>query len=108
MAITRFRAIEHVKQTNASQASRDDAKPAVAKFASYSEEWTDLVQRKFEIQRQLAALNRRASKDNMAIRAKHNGQASGIKEWLQTKGKIELEQERLRERLAEIEDRMAG
>ena len=107
MAITRHRAIEHTDKVFVSEASTRDARPANAvKYGCFRDEWIDLVKQKVEIQRRLSEANRRASKDNLAIRARHNDGPEGAREWLSVKGTIEIEQNRLADELHKVEDRM--
>jgi small-conductance mechanosensitive channel len=106
MAITRQRPIDDVKQVNVSQASREDARPPSAKFASYCDEWDSLVSDKQTIQHQLTLIGRDFGKHHAAIRAKDLPEAESYAAWMRIKGPMEKKQVELTAKLHAIEDRM--
>ena len=109
MAKTAHRAIEHVKQTNASQATRSMAKPASCEVTSFYEEYQDLLQQKRDLEAKLHGYSKTAMlKEQKRIRhgLVGTGDLRTLNMWIDRKAQMESERAKLVEEKTLVEARM--
>jgi len=106
MALTRHRAIDHVKTTTASQGTKQDAKPCGHEVLTAAQEWDELQAEKRAVEAELSRSYGQTAflKEQRRVR-RENG---GISRWIDKKAEMEEARTKLVVEKLRIETRMGN
>lgn len=108
MAITRMRAIDHVKGTSVSKGTRRDATPAGHEVPTLLQEYEELLEQKRGIEARLAGYSKTVFlKEQRRIRREYQGRGQGasLDRWIDRKAEMERERAELVDEKHRIESR---
>ena len=108
MAMTRMRAIDHVKGTSTSKGTRNDARPAGHEVPTLLQEYDELMKQKREIEAQLAGYSKTTFlKEQRRIRREYGrrGEGASLDRWIDRKSEMERERAVLVDEKHRIESR---